>query len=69
MPLSEKGEQAVLSLFKLFDKNKNGVIETSELKDAEKLLHSQLWILHNLSGTSSVFSYLVYIGMRINGAK
>ena len=42
MPLSEKGEQAVLSLFKLFDKNKNGVIEKSELKDAEKLLHSMV---------------------------
>ena len=42
MPLSEKGAEAVLYLFKLFDKNKNGVIEKSELKDAEKLLHSMV---------------------------
>ena len=42
MPLSEKGEQAVLNLFKMFDKNKNGVIEKSEQKDAEKLLHSMV---------------------------
>ena len=42
MPLSEKGEQAVLNLFKMFDKNKNGLIEKSEQKDAEKLLHSMV---------------------------
>ena len=66
MPLSEEGEQAVLKIFKRLDKNKNGVIDKSEQKDFEKLLHSMglpkaQWKLIDMDtdgdGTISIFTW------------